>query len=43
MYNLGVYYESGRGVKKDISKAKYWYQKSCEKRYQRACEALKNL
>ncbi len=27
-YNLGVCYENGRGVAKDIQKAIYWYSKS---------------
>ena len=29
-YNLGVMYENGRGVLKDLSKAKYWIKKAYE-------------
>ena len=29
-YNLGVMYAEGHGVSKDLSKAKYWINKSCE-------------
>ena len=30
-YNLGVCYENGRGVKKDLKKAKFWIEKSGNK------------
>lgn len=29
-YNLGVCYENGYGVKKDLNKAKYYYDKARE-------------
>ena len=34
-YNLGVLYNHGRGVKKDYSIAKKWYEKAVEKRCER--------
>jgi TPR repeat protein len=29
-YNLGVMYENGNGITKDIDKAIYWYEKSAK-------------
>ncbi len=31
--NLGQIYEGGRGVKKDLSKAFYWYERAAQQGY----------
>ena len=41
--NLGILYEFGRGVTKDISKAIEWYAKAAEKGCARAAKALRRL
>lgn len=43
MYHLGLLYENGAGVAKDINTAKAWYQRAAEANYQRAKEALERL
>lgn len=42
-YNLGVFFEQGIYVSKDINKAKYWYQKSSEKGFSDAKHNLNIL
>ena len=43
-YALGLIYESGsRGVDKNVTEAKLWYQKSAEQGYEEAIERLKVL
>ncbi len=37
---IGVAYENGRGVPKDLSKAVYWYQKSADQNYDYGCYNL---
>jgi TPR repeat protein len=36
-------YEHGRGVAKDLKKAKYWYEKAASQGNERAKENLKRL
>ncbi len=43
MYYLATLYQFGFGIKQDIKKAKYWYQKSAGKGYDLAIKALQNL
>ncbi|GAA8087039.1 hypothetical protein HpNP74_23810 [Helicobacter pylori] len=38
---LGMLYENGQGVEKDLTKAAYFYSKACKLGSQVACEALK--
>ncbi len=40
-FRLGVLYEYGQGVEKDLTKAAYFYSKACKLGSQEACEALK--
>lgn len=40
---LGIMYENGVGVKKDIEKAKFYYQKACRYGDIEACEKLKEF
>ena len=42
-YNLGILYEGGKGVKKDVQQAKIWYKKAADQGEQNAEEALKRL
>lgn len=41
--NLGVLYQNGQGVEKDLIKAAYFYTKACKLGYKKACEMLKEL
>ncbi|MGL2757283.1 tetratricopeptide repeat protein [Helicobacter pylori] len=41
--NLGVLYEYGQEVEKDLIKAAYFYSKACKLGEQLACESLKKL
>ena len=41
--NLGYYFENGIYVKKDIDKAKYWYQLAATQGYIKAINNLKSL
>ncbi len=41
--NLGVLYQNGQGVEKDLIKAAYFYSKACKLGDQLACEMLKEL
>ncbi len=38
---LGMLYEFGQGVEKNLTKAAYFYSKACKLGDQEACEALK--
>ncbi|GAA8838551.1 hypothetical protein HpRN165_02390 [Helicobacter pylori] len=40
---LGVLYEDGQGVEKNLTKAAYFYSKACKLGNQKACEVLKEL
>ena len=40
LFNLGVLYVNARGLKKDISKARYFYAKACNMDNSRACNNL---
>ena len=40
-YNLGILYEDGQGVKKDLRVAKEYFNKSCELDFQQGCDAYK--
>jgi len=42
-FNLALHYENGRGVKKDIDKAIYWYEKAAENGDEDAPEAIESL
>ncbi len=42
-YNLGHCYECGRGVEKNLSEAKKWYQKAADLGCEKANEKLNNL
>ncbi|RVY24763.1 sel1 repeat family protein [Helicobacter pylori] len=39
--SLGMLYEYGQGVEKNLTKAAYFYSKACKLGNQEACEALK--
>ncbi|PKK69313.1 hypothetical protein RhiirC2_781142, partial [Rhizophagus irregularis] len=39
-YNLGLMYEYGKGIEKDINQAIYWYEKSAKQGYQLAQNRL---
>ncbi|WP_371937994.1 tetratricopeptide repeat protein [Helicobacter pylori] len=41
--NLGVLYQNGEGVEKNLIKATYFYSKACKLGEQLACKALKEL
>ena len=40
---LGLFYEKGKGVTKDVEQAKGWYKKAASQGYEYAAEALKEL
>ncbi|WP_258221399.1 SEL1-like repeat protein [Helicobacter pylori] len=40
---LGMLYEYGQGVEKDLIKATYFYSKACKLGFQKTCEILKEL
>ncbi|GAA7163858.1 hypothetical protein HpBGD52_06330 [Helicobacter pylori] len=40
---LGMLYEYGQGVEKDLTKATQFYSKACKLGLQKACEILKEL
>lgn len=42
-YNMGVCYENGVGVSRDIEIAKYWYKKASEQGYNQAQQALDRI
>lgn len=42
-YNLGVFFENGIYVERDINKAIYWYQKAAQKGHQDAIHNLQGL
>lgn len=41
--HLGYLYQSAQGVKRDLSKAKFFYQKACNNGYQPACVIYEEL
>ena len=43
MYNVGIYYEGGTGVTKDLIKAKEWYAKAAAQGDKQAQAALDKL
>jgi hypothetical protein len=43
MFNLGLSYEYGDGVKQDHAEAVKWYRKAAEKGNQKAIRALERL
>ena len=42
-YKLGLMYENGQGTKRDMEKAREWYEKAAANGDEEAKEALKNL
>lgn len=42
-YSIGVMYEKGRGVTKDIAQAKVWYKKAAGKGHKGAQRRLKHI
>ena len=42
-YNLGVEYETGRGVRQDLALAQEWYGKACQNGDQDGCENYQRL
>lgn len=36
-------YEHGEGVKKDLTVAREWYNKACERGFEEGCTELKRL
>ncbi|XLS29599.1 serine/threonine-protein kinase [Flavobacteriaceae bacterium M23B6Z8] len=40
-YNLANYYYLGKGTPRNLSRSKYWYEKSCNNSYRLACTVLK--
>ncbi|WP_367689243.1 tetratricopeptide repeat protein [Helicobacter pylori] len=42
-FRLGVLYEYGQGVEKNLTKAAYFYSKACKLGFQKTCEILKEL
>lgn len=43
MYQLGVMYKNGQGVKKSTEKANQLFKTSCDNSYQKSCDSLKNI
>ena len=43
MFNVASMLEDGNGTKRDLKKAKYWYQQAAARGYEPAIEALKRL
>jgi len=43
MYNIGVLYEGGKGVPRDLDEARRWYRKAADAGVSPASEALKRL
>ena len=43
MYNIGVYYENGDGVKQDYTEAMKWYRKAADRGDDDAKAALERL
>ncbi|MFP6124084.1 tetratricopeptide repeat protein [Helicobacter pylori] len=42
-FRLGVLYEFGQGVEKNLTKVAYFYSKACKLGFQKTCEILKEL
>ena len=42
-YNLGVEYETGRGVHQDLALAQEWYGKACQNGDQDGCDNYQRL
>lgn len=42
-YNVALCYYNGKGVEKDINKAKEYLEKACERGFAPACELLKKI
>ncbi len=40
---LGMLYDDGEGVEKNLIKATYFYSKACKLGFQKTCEILKEL
>ena len=40
---LGLMYEGGEGVKKDLATARDWYDKACKRGFKEACKALERV
>ena len=42
-YNLGRMYQWGKGVKKDLQQARFWFQKAIDNGHEKAKEALTKI
>ena len=42
-YNMGLMYELGRGIGKDVNEAIRWYRKAADQGYQNAKDKLATL
>lgn len=42
-YNLGVLYIQGQGVRQDKRMAKEWFGRSCDRGFQRGCDAYRKM
>lgn len=42
-FKLGILFEQGLGLQKDLNLAKAYYKKSCQLNYSDACSALKKI